>query len=137
MKKPCYLFVGFVLLIGCSPVPVATPTLDSQVVATATATLQPTPTSTPSPTPTSTPTATPSPTPDPYSEYAVANLSAREYGGGELQIQETLAVSDAFTRTLIAYPSDDLTIYGFVNVPRGEGPFPVVVAVHGYVDPEI
>ena len=52
-------------------------------------------------------------------------------------MQETLAVSDAFTRTLITYPSDGLTIYGFVNVPVGEGPFPVIIAVHGYVEPEV
>jgi dipeptidyl aminopeptidase/acylaminoacyl peptidase len=107
------------------------------MVATATATPTPTPIPTSTPTPTATPTATPSPTPDPYTEFTIANLSSREYGGGELQAQETLAVSDAFTRTLITYPSDGLTIYGFVNVPVGEGPFPVIVAVHGYVDPEI
>ena len=57
------------------------------------------------------------------------------YGEGELQVEEVLNVTNAFTRTLITYPSDDLTIYGFMNVPKGEGPFPVVLVLHGYVDP--
>ncbi len=43
----------------------------------------------------------------------------------------------AFTRTLIRYPSDGLTISGFMDVPRGDGPFPVIIALHGYVDPSV
>jgi dipeptidyl aminopeptidase/acylaminoacyl peptidase len=46
-----------------------------------------------------------------------------------------MEASDLFTRYLIRYPSDDLMIYGFVNVPKGDGPFPVIVAIHGLVDP--
>ena len=38
-----------------------------------------------------------------------------------------------FTRYYITYDSDDLNIHGFVNVPLGEGPFPVVIALHGYI----
>jgi len=65
----------------------------------------------------------------------VDGLTARSYGDGELRIEQVLAATNAFTRTLITYPSDDLTIYGFMNVPQGEGPFPVVLLLHGYVDP--
>jgi dipeptidyl aminopeptidase/acylaminoacyl peptidase len=67
----------------------------------------------------------------------VADLAVREYGGGELQVEDTLAVTRAFTRTLVTYPSDGLTIYGFMNVPQGAGPVPVVLMLHGYIDPEI
>ena len=67
----------------------------------------------------------------------IADLAAREYGGGEIRVEEMLAVTAAFTRTLITYPSDGLTIYGFINVPQGEGPFPVVLVLHGYIDPDI
>lgn len=42
-----------------------------------------------------------------------------------------------FNRFLISYPSDSLTIYGFMNVPQGPGPFPVIIALHGYIEPEI
>ncbi|NLX08113.1 MAG: alpha/beta fold hydrolase [Chloroflexi bacterium] len=83
-----------------------------------------------------TPTPAPSATPDdPYAGLTVEDLSARFYGAGELKIEQTMETNQAFTRYLISYPSDDLTIYGFMNVPPGEGPFPVIVALHGYINP--
>lgn len=100
-----------------------------------------TPTAAPSPSPTTVPpsrtTSSPAatPTPDPYAGLTVADLRRRTYGGGAIEVREVLAVTPAFTRTLIAYPSDGLTIYGFMNIPRGQGPFPVVIVLHGYVDP--
>ncbi|HXF68310.1 MAG TPA: alpha/beta fold hydrolase [Thermoflexus sp.] len=92
----------------------------------------------PSPTPAPTATAIPSPTPtaDPYADLTVEALRRRAYGGGSIEIQQVLAVTPAFTRTLFTYPSDGLTIYGFMNIPRGHGPFPVVIVLHGYVDPQ-
>jgi dienelactone hydrolase len=127
--------------LGRTPTPSVLPTATRtpSPTPTPTATLTPTPTPTPTATPTSTPTATPtqSPTPDPYAGLTIADLAARAYGGGELQVEEVLAVTAAFTRTLIAYPSEGLTIYGFMNVPQGEGPFPVVLTLHGYIDSDI
>jgi dipeptidyl aminopeptidase/acylaminoacyl peptidase len=38
----------------------------------------------------------------------------------------------AFTRYLIAYPSDGLRITGMLNRPNGDGPFPVVILNHGW-----
>jgi dienelactone hydrolase len=38
-------------------------------------------------------------------------------------------------RSLLSISSDGLSIHGFANVPKGEGPFPVIVALHGYVNP--
>jgi dipeptidyl aminopeptidase/acylaminoacyl peptidase len=77
------------------------------------------------------------PTPERYAGLAIADLAARSYGDGELRVEQLLAVTDAFTRTLISYPSDGVTIYGFMNVPQGDGPFPVVIVNHGYVDPAV
>lgn len=37
---------------------------------------------------------------------------------------------------MFEYPSDGLTVHGFASVPRGEGPFPVVLVLHGYIDPD-
>jgi dipeptidyl aminopeptidase/acylaminoacyl peptidase len=94
------------------------------------------PTSTPVPSQTPTPTVTS--TPDPYAGLSVDSLSLRSYGGGELIVEEVLAVNSIFTRTLISYPSDGLRIYGFMNIPRqGTPPYPVVIALHGYIDPAI
>jgi dienelactone hydrolase len=89
------------------------------------------------PTPTPTLTLTATSTPGPYAAYTIAHLTSRTYGGGELQIVETFAVGQTFTRYIISYPSDGLTIYGFMNVPHADGPFPVVIALHGYIDPAV
>jgi dipeptidyl aminopeptidase/acylaminoacyl peptidase len=43
----------------------------------------------------------------------------------------------SFTRYLIRYPSDGLNIYGFANIPNEAGSYPVVIALHGYIDPAI
>jgi dipeptidyl aminopeptidase/acylaminoacyl peptidase len=42
-----------------------------------------------------------------------------------------------FTRYLMRYPSDGLNIYGFTDIPNDEGPHPVIIALHGYIDPAI
>ncbi|NLE77697.1 MAG: alpha/beta fold hydrolase [Chloroflexi bacterium] len=101
--------------------------------------MPPTPTATRTQTPTGTLTATPTrlptSTPDPFAGFTVSDLTARAYGSGALQAVETLGITPAFTRTLVTYPSDGLTLYGFVNEPKGQGPFPVIIVVHGYVNP--
>lgn len=83
------------------------------------------------------PTATIAPTPDPYAGLRIEELAARTYGGGLLEIVETLEANDSFTRYLIRYPSDGLTIYGFMNVPNEGESFPVAIALHGYIDPAV
>ncbi|MDQ3250101.1 MAG: prolyl oligopeptidase family serine peptidase [Chloroflexota bacterium] len=77
------------------------------------------------------------PTPDPYAGLAIDDLAARSYGAGELRIEQVLGVSNRFTRTLISFDSDNLRVVGFMNVPTGEGPFPVVIVNHGYIDPAV
>jgi len=62
-------------------------------------------------------------------------LAEKEYGLGELRVEYTWENKPEFTRYYITYDSDDLNIHGFVNIPVGEGPFPVVIALHGYIPP--
>lgn len=108
------------------------------------ATVRPTQTHTPQPThtpaasltPTLEPTATVTPTPDPYAELYIDTLRARSFPS-QIEIGPTLAVTDAFTRSLITYTGDGLTLHGYINMPRGAGPFPVVIVNHGYIDPAI
>ena len=92
----------------------------------------PPPTSTQTPTQTETPTLTP--TLHPLSPYFVESLRARSYTGGTIEIVETLEQTSAYTSYLIAYPSDGLRITGMMNVPVGEGPFPVILLNHGHYD---
>jgi len=113
---------------GVTATATATASITPPPVATATATVPPPPAVTPSPSLT--------PTPDPYAGLTIADLRARSYGGGVLTAVQRLAVTESFTRTLITYPSDGLTIYGFMNQPSGPGPFPVALVLHGYIPPE-
>jgi dipeptidyl aminopeptidase/acylaminoacyl peptidase len=67
--------------------------------------------------------------------YTIDSLRARAYPGGEIKVWWVYTTTASFTRYLIAYPSDDLTITGVMCVPHGEGPFPVVIMNHGYIAP--
>jgi dienelactone hydrolase len=93
------------------------------------------PTSTPAP-PAPTVTAPPSPTPHPLAGVTIAGLRARDYPGGPVQILQTLETTATHTRYHIAYPSDGLTITGIMQIPPGDGPFPVIILNHGYHDRE-
>lgn len=124
------VFAAFLLLAACTmPAPPATPT----------ATRSLTPTIEPAATATATASAIPAPTstPDPYEPYTIAHLRGRPYGGGEIEVVERVGANSAFTRYLIRYPSDGLMIHGFMNMPLGDGPHPVIIALHGYIDPSI
>jgi len=63
---------------------------------------------------------------------SIESLRARPYVGGQIKITRLVSNEDAFTRALFEYPSDGLRITGSMNIPRGLGPFPVVVLDHGY-----
>jgi uncharacterized protein len=77
-------------------------------------------------------------TPDLFHDLSISYLGTRSYGGGEIQVHEILGEEIGFTRYLFSYPSDGLAIFGFLNIPKqGVPPFPVVVALHGYIDPAI
>ena len=66
--------------------------------------------------------------------YSISALRANTYGQeGDIQIVRRMERTSTFTRYEIAYPSDGLRIGGFMNVPFGNGPFPVVIVNHGYM----
>ena len=142
------LLLAAILIAGCSA-PGTVPEFTPMMIATQVVLLEPnvitiraTPTSTVTPEPTITATSTSTSTPDPYQEYSIDYLTGRDYGGGELRVEEVMAVNSYFTRTLVSYPSDGLSIYGFMNTPRrvsGEAGerLPLVIALHGYIDPAV
>jgi dipeptidyl aminopeptidase/acylaminoacyl peptidase len=103
------------------------------------ATETPLPTQTPLSTATQTATLIPtiSPTPDPYYAWSIDYLRSRTYGGGQIEFLDVMTQNLYFTRYLMRYPSDGLNIYGFADIPNDEGPHPVIIALHGYIDPAI
>jgi uncharacterized protein len=108
--------------------------LPSPTEAPARAAVPPTPVApTPAP-PTVVPTAVPTaaPTATPVSPLAVPALRARSYEGGEIRVLQTLSQNAAYVSQLFEYPSDGLRVRGVMKVPRGAGPFPVLLLNHGY-----
>lgn len=107
-----------------------------------------TPSFTPHPTPLSTaittlvptliPSDTPLPTatPDLYSPFTINALANRPYGGGEIEIVTIVEENETYKQYIIAYPSDGLTIYGYMTVPTEGDSFPVAIVAHGYIPPD-
>jgi len=88
---------------------------------------------TPSPIPTLTliPSATPT-TEELIFPYTIEGLRQHDFQSGKIHVRETLDENEFFTQYLIDYPSDGLTITGIMQIPKGEGPFPVIVMNHGF-----
>jgi len=125
MKLRLGLFLLF-LFAACQPVPVVlTATLPTSRIVIETFT--------PSPSPTATFTPLPTPTIDELIfPYTIEGLRQHDYQSGEIHIRSTVAEADNYTAYLIDYPSDGLTVTGIMQIPKGEGPFPVIVMNHGF-----
>lgn len=65
----------------------------------------------------------------------IESLRKREFRGGEIKIEEKLAHNNSYTSYIFSYPSDNLKIYGMMNIPDGKGPFPIIILNHGYFNP--
>jgi len=53
-----------------------------------------------------------------------------------VQVLRKLESAATYTRYYIAYPSDGLRITGIMQIPPGDGPFPVIILNHGYHERE-
>ncbi len=133
MKQRVCLFIRrtaslvLMLFAACQPVTPAASTqmpVQPAVVPTGTASPVPTITLTPSPTPTVEELIFP---------YTIAGLRQHDFRSGDIHIRSTLDNKNQFyTSYLIDYPSDGLTITGVMQIPDGEGPFPVIIMNHGF-----
>ena len=119
--------VFIVMVAACQP----------SLPATLPATTQPTlaivqqPTLTAVPTSTLTPSATPT-IEESIFPYTIEGLRQHDFQGGKIRIRSRLSTNDKFTTYLIDYPSDGLTITGVMQIPQGDGPFPVILLNHGF-----
>ena len=69
------------------------------------------------------------------SRVSIPGLIDSDYDGRGLRLRQVLARTGDYVRHAATYRSDGLRISGVMNVPRGRGPFPVLVLLHGYIDP--
>ena len=116
----------FIIITACQPTPAPlAPTLTASQAA------PPTGTSSPVPTITFTPTLTPT-IEELIFPYTIAGLRQHDFTSGVIHIHSILDENDKYTSYLIDYPSDGLTITGVMQIPAGEGPFPVILTNHGF-----
>ncbi len=64
-------------------------------------------------------------------------LMQQAFDGRDFTLGKVLATTDAYTRYYITYRSGNLRISGIMNLPRGKGPFPLLVLNHGHIDTAI
>lgn len=65
--------------------------------------------------------------------FSIPALSEMRLSGTGLTLDNVLAKNAAYTRYAIHYFSNGLSISGIMNIPAGEGPFPLIVLNHGYI----
>lgn len=64
-------------------------------------------------------------------------FAQRQFNGRDFTVGQVLAENEAYTRRYITYTSGDLKISGIMNVPKGTGPFPVLILNHGHIDTSV
>jgi len=128
---PGLALLSMLTTFGCT----STTSADRPVPATTPMTSTPTPAA---PTTAESPAAAaPTPTPDRPHTVSLQALMEKEYDGRGLRVGRVLARHREYTRYFVTYKSGKLTISGIMNVPAGDGPFPVLVLNHGYIDPAV
>jgi dipeptidyl aminopeptidase/acylaminoacyl peptidase len=130
--------VALVALVGCTAPAPAGPSVASTSSAGASASDRAPQPGTTSASPASpTPSATAAALPPVTDAVSLPALMREEIRGSGLRLGRVLDRTGAYTRYAVTYRADDLRISGVMNVPRGTGPFPVVVLLHGYIDPRV
>lgn len=69
-----------------------------------------------------------------YSPYRFEALAEREFPVGEIKLGAATRFERAYTTYVFTYKSEDKTVSGMANIPKGQGPFPVIVLLRGYAD---
>lgn len=70
-------------------------------------------------------------------DVSLSALMAEPLDGRDLTVRRELSRTAQYTRYAVSYRGGGQLITGIMNVPRGKGPFPVVVLAHGYIDPAV
>lgn len=69
-----------------------------------------------------------------YSSYTFEALSQKNFPQGEIKLTNATRKEENYTTYVFTYKSDGKTISGMANIPSGQGPFPVIVLLRGWVD---
>lgn len=72
-----------------------------------------------------------------YHPISIDAMINKEFVGTGFTVGNVLASNESYIRYYVTYKSGDLKISGIMNVPRGNGPFPLLILNHGYIDPAV
>lgn len=82
--------------------------------------------------------------PRPYDKYTIEGLSVKNILPSKIEIGETIKDEPEFTSSLFSFSFNPTLegknvkrVTGLINIPKGKGPFPVIVMFRGYVDQKI
>lgn len=68
---------------------------------------------------------------------SIPAMAQKEFFGDDLRLENILAENEFYTRYHITYQSEGFKISGIMNIPKGKGPFPILILNHGYIDPKV
>lgn len=69
-------------------------------------------------------------------ELSIAHFSQMQLEGKNLEYK-LVSQNESYARYNITYQSNGLTVSGIMNLPNGDGPFPLVLLNHGFIDPAV
>mgnify|MGYP003981051517 FL=1 len=67
------------------------------------------------------------------STLSLAYFSTMKLEGKDFTLGDVLSSNSAYTRYTVTYSSNGLQISGILNIPTGDGAFPLMVMNHGYI----
>lgn len=86
----------------------------------------------------------PTPVPTPLAVYEIENLAKAHVPAGEIEIKEVISKEDSYTSYLFEHKfspnfNTDVikTVTGQINIPNGNGNYPIVFMMRGYADQKI
>lgn len=71
------------------------------------------------------------------SELSITHFRQMALVGTGLDLYDVLDDNAAYTRYAVRYLSNGLAITGIMNIPKGDGPFPLLIFNHGYIAPSV
>jgi dipeptidyl aminopeptidase/acylaminoacyl peptidase len=71
------------------------------------------------------------------SELSIPHFSRMQLSGTGLTLVKILRREPSYVQHEIRYLSNGLTISGILNIPTGDGPFPLLIFNHGHISPSI
>ncbi len=81
------------------------------------------------------PTPLPEPPAPPAPAWSIPGLRQGTFSGGPVEVGPPIETHPGFTTHIAIYPSQGLRVHARMDLPEGEGPFPVVLVNHGYWNP--